>query len=77
MILHGNVRGGAKDLALHLMKDENDHVELHDLRGFACGDLMGALNEAHGQPGRLHGPRLDPPARLLPMLRSMKHHESS
>ncbi len=47
MILHGNVRGGARDLALHLMKEENDHVELHELRGFACGDLMGALNEAH------------------------------
>lgn len=47
MILKGNQRGGAKDLALHLMKDENDHVDVHELRGFASSDLMGALNEAY------------------------------
>lgn len=29
MILNGNQRGGAKDLALHLMKEENEHVEVH------------------------------------------------
>ncbi|GEM_PF-1262451 len=47
MILKGNQRGGAKDLALHLMKDENDHVEVHELRGFASDTLMGAFNEAY------------------------------
>ena len=47
MILKGSRRGGAKDLALHLMKDENDHVELLELRGFVAGDLMGALNETY------------------------------
>lgn len=47
MILKGNRRGGAKDLALHLMKDENDHVEVHELRGFVAGNLMGALNETY------------------------------
>lgn len=47
MILNGNQRGGAKDLALHLMKDENEHVEVHQLRGFASQNLMGALNEAY------------------------------
>lgn len=47
MILKGNRRGGAKGLALHLMKDENDHVELHELRGFASSNLMGALNETY------------------------------
>ncbi len=47
MILNGNQRGGAKDLALHLMKDENEHVELHEIRGFAPANLMGALNEAY------------------------------
>ncbi len=47
MILKGNRRGGAKDLAVHLMKDENDHVELHELRGFASPNLMGALNETY------------------------------
>ncbi len=47
MILHGNQRGGAKDLALHLLKDENDHVEVHELRGFVSDDLMSALHEAY------------------------------
>jgi len=47
MILEGNQRGGAKNLALHLMKEENEHVEVHEIRGFASGDLMGALNEAY------------------------------
>ena len=49
MILKGNARGGAKDLALHLMKDENDHVELHELRGFVSESLMGAFNEVYAQ----------------------------
>lgn len=47
MILVGNSRGGAKDLARHLTKDENDHVEVHQLRGFASDNLHGALNEAY------------------------------
>ena len=46
MILHGNQRGGARDLALHLMKPENEHIEVHSLRGFACDDLMGAFMES-------------------------------
>ncbi len=47
MILKGNARGGAKDLALHLEKEENDHVEVYELRGFASDNLMGALNEIY------------------------------
>lgn len=47
MILNGNQRGGAKDLALHLMKAENERVEVHELRGFLSRDLMGALNETY------------------------------
>lgn len=47
MILVGNSRGGAKDLALHLMKEENEHVEVFEIRGFVARDLMGALNEAY------------------------------
>lgn len=46
MILVGNQRGGARDLANHLMKDENDHVHVHELRGFVASDLMGAFKEA-------------------------------
>lgn len=47
MILVGNQRGGAKNLALHLLKQENEHVEVHELRGFASDNLMGALNESY------------------------------
>jgi len=47
MILVGNQRGGGKQLALHLLKEENDHVEVHELRGFVAQDLRGALNEAY------------------------------
>ena len=34
MILVGSQRGGAKNLALHLMKDENEHVAVHE--GCVC-----------------------------------------
>ena len=47
MILKGNARGGAKNLALHLMKEENEHVEVYELRGFVSQNLMGALNEVY------------------------------
>ena len=47
MILVGNQRGGAKDLALHLMKDENEHVEVFEVRGFGADSLLGALKEAY------------------------------
>ena len=47
MILIGNSRGGARDLARHLMKDENDHVTVHELRGFVSDDLDGAFQEAY------------------------------
>lgn len=47
MILVGNQRGGAKNLALHLLKEENDHVRVHELRGFASDNLVSALNESY------------------------------
>lgn len=47
MILVGNSRGGAGDLAMHLEKPENEHVEVHELRGFASNTLKGALNEIY------------------------------
>ncbi|MCW5678339.1 MAG: relaxase/mobilization nuclease domain-containing protein [Xanthobacteraceae bacterium] len=48
MILKGSQRGGAAQLAHHLMNDrDNDHIELVELRGFVAGDLSGALEEAH------------------------------
>ena len=45
MILHGSQRGGALDLAHHLQKEENEHIEVHEIRGFAADDLTGALRE--------------------------------
>lgn len=47
MILQGNQRGGARDLARHLLKAENEHVEIHELRGVVADDLGDALNEIH------------------------------
>ncbi|WP_420412391.1 relaxase/mobilization nuclease domain-containing protein [Roseibium sp.] len=47
MILKGSQRGGAKQLGLHLLKtQENEHVEVHDIRGFMSEDIVGALREA-------------------------------
>lgn len=52
MILVGSQRGGAGDLAAHLLEDrkndrdkENDHITVHELRGFVADDLRGALKE--------------------------------
>lgn len=46
MILKASQRGGAKQLGLHLLKtEENEHVELHEIRGFVSSDLIGALKE--------------------------------
>jgi hypothetical protein len=48
MILKASQRGGGKQLALHLLRtDENEHVETHEIRGFISQDLTGALKEAH------------------------------
>lgn len=47
MILKGSQRSGGRDLAAHLMKvDDNEHVRLHELRGFASHDLKSAFKEA-------------------------------
>ena len=48
MILKGAQRGGATQLATHLLKtEENEHVEIHELSGFVADDLHGALNEIY------------------------------
>ena len=47
MILKGNQRAGGGQLARHLLNDQdNDHVAIHDLRGFISEDLNGAFTEA-------------------------------
>lgn len=48
MILKASQRGGGKQLGLHLMKtQDNEHVEIHEIRGFVSNDLVGALKEAY------------------------------
>ncbi|MES9970289.1 MAG: hypothetical protein ABW092_09660 [Candidatus Thiodiazotropha sp.] len=48
MILKGSQRSGGRKLADHLLRaDENEHVELYELRGFMSDDLHTAFNEIH------------------------------
>lgn len=47
MILVGNQRGGARDLAKHLMKQENEAVHVAELRGFVADELDGAFQESY------------------------------
>lgn len=47
MTLKGSQRAGAKQLDLHLLKtEENEHVELHEIRGFVAENVIGARREA-------------------------------
>jgi hypothetical protein len=46
MILKAKERGGGRALGLYLLKtDTNEHVEVHELRGFVSSDLPSALQE--------------------------------
>lgn len=46
MILKGSQRSGGNKLAYHLLRsDENEHVEIHELRGFMANDLHSAFQE--------------------------------
>ena len=46
MILKASQRGGGQDLAAHLMRtDDNEHLSIHELRGFASDSLKGAFKE--------------------------------
>jgi hypothetical protein len=48
MILKGSQRSGGRQLAFHLLKvEENEHVEVHELRGFMADDLPSAFNEIY------------------------------
>lgn len=46
MILKGSKRGSAVDLGTHLLKAENEHVEIHEIRGFVADTVIEALKEA-------------------------------
>jgi len=45
MIFKGNVRANATEFAIHMMKSENEHIEVAELRYFASDNLMDALHE--------------------------------
>ena len=47
MILKGSSRGGAKQMAQHLLSEENDHVTVHEVSGFMADDVQGALQEIY------------------------------
>ncbi len=48
MILKGSQRSGGTQLAAHLLKtEENEHVEIHNMRGFMSESLPSAFNEIH------------------------------
>lgn len=49
MILKGSQRAGGMQLALHLLNktDENEHVEIHEIRGFISNTPIEAFNEAY------------------------------
>ncbi|HPI95834.1 MAG TPA: relaxase [Gammaproteobacteria bacterium] len=45
MILKGSQRSGGQQLAAHLLKAENEHVTVHEVRGFLSEDLHSAFHE--------------------------------
>ena len=48
MILKGSQRAGGTQLAIHLLKtDENEHVEIHEVSGFVGNTPMEAFSEAY------------------------------
>lgn len=48
MILKGNRRGGGMQMALHLLNaEDNEHVTIHEMRGFVSDSLTEALTEAY------------------------------
>ena len=47
MILKASQRSGGAQLAVHLLKSENEHVALHEVSGFVADDLAGAFKEIH------------------------------
>lgn len=48
MILKGNQRAGGGQLAAHLLNShDNEHILVHEMRGFVADDLRGAFHEAY------------------------------
>ena len=56
---------GGRQLAAHLLRaDKNEHVDLHEIRGFMAGDLHGPFQEAHAA-SKVHEPS-NPSSRSAP-----------
>ena len=48
MIIQASQRGGGKQLGLHLLNaHDNEHVSVHEVRGFMSSDVVGAFKEAY------------------------------
>ncbi len=47
MIIKASQRSGGQNLASHLLKAENEHVHVHEVRGFISDDLHEAFAEIH------------------------------
>ena len=47
MILIGNQRGNAKELAIHLLKEGNERVVVHEVRGFVSEHLNEVFQESY------------------------------
>jgi hypothetical protein len=48
MILKASERGGAKQLAAHLLNtQDNEHIHVHEVRGFVSDDVTGAFKESY------------------------------
>ncbi len=48
MIIKASQRGGGKQLGHHLTRtDDNEHVEIHEIRGFISNDITGAFKESY------------------------------
>lgn len=43
MILKGSQRGGEMAMGRHLLKPENEHVEVNEVSGFIASDVLGAM----------------------------------
>lgn len=59
MFIQGSQRGGGLDLAQHLLNDlDNDHIEVHEIRGLVARDLTDAFLEieAHATGTRATNP---------------------
>lgn len=51
MILKGSQRGGEMAMGRHLLKPENEHVEVHEVSGFIASDVLGAMKEIQAVAG--------------------------